>query len=201
MTLEPETRRRILIGAVGVVLLASAFAAGRFSGPAKVETREVFVERVDFKSLATEELTRDFKFTKVEERTVFKNVATTITVTDAGTTTTIVDNSVEHYGGLEDGQVTEQEARTEVVQVEREVIVEKTRTVTLQPDWRVAALAGAAWDIPLATPAPKLVVGGEIDRRILGGFSAGLWLNATIFVGPVSRLDALAGGGKVALDF
>lgn len=170
-----------------LLLLVLAFSAGRFSAPLQVQEREV--EKLVYRDLSTEDITRGYTFTRVEQRTVYRNVVTTITVTpDAGTVTTTADNTVEHYGGQLDGAVTEQEARVELVQAEREVLVEKI--ATLRPDWRVGAQVGASLQPPALVIAGPLVLGASVERRILGGVSAGLWANT-----------AGAGGASVSVEF
>ncbi len=170
--------------AIAVLVLASvgSFTAGRFSAPLEVKTLEI--EKIVYKSLTTEDITRGMSFTKSENRTVYRNVVTTVYVSpDAGTTTTIADNSIEHVGALEEGSVTETEARTEIVTAEREVLREKI--VTLRPDWRVSGLVGASIQPPFVPIAGPLVFGLSGERRIIGGVSAGLWINTFGAIGAV----------------
>lgn len=184
MTEEQTTKvkRALSYVLVALVALAVGLAAGRFAAPAVVETKEV--ERLVYRDLSVTDITRGFTFARTVERTVWRNVTTT--VTDAGTTT--VDLTTEHEGAAESGTVTEQLHRVEIVEVERAVIREKT--VTLQPDWRVGAQVGASWNAPLVPIAGPLVLGLSAERRIVGGLSAGVWVNT---VG--------AAGGSLSLAF
>jgi hypothetical protein len=50
-------------------------------------------------------------------------------------------------------------------------------TTTLRPDWRVALHVGASLRDPFLKFAGPLVLGAEVDRRIIGGLSVGLWIN------------------------
>lgn len=184
MTLEPETKRRIVVGLVGVALLVVAFSAGRFSAPARVELREVekLVEKIDYRSLATEDITRGFTFAKAETKTVYRNITTTIVVTpDAGTTTTIADNSVEHVGSTENATGTEQEKKTKTVYVDVEVVKEvvKEKIVTLQPTWGAGLDVGASLQEPFVPIAGPLVLGLRFEWRIVGGIWVGAWVSTS----------------------
>lgn len=178
LTTEQRTNLKRTLIAIAVLVLVSvgSFSAGRFSAPLEVKTLEV--EKVVYQSLMTEDVTRGMSFTKVEQRTVYKNVVTTVVETpDVGTITTVSDNSIEKFGASETGTATETESRTETIVVEREVIKEKT--VTLQPDWSVGVLVGTSFDVldkPFLPIAGPLIVGLEAERRIVGGFYLGVWL-------------------------
>ena len=177
----PDLKRKLWVGLWLVVAVAGGVLVGRFLAPAVVETRDV--ERLVYRDLAVEDITKGYTFARTVERTVWRNVTTT--VTDAGTTT--VDLTTEHEGEAESGTVTEQLHRVEIVEVERERVVEKT--VTLRPDWRVGALVGASWNAPLVPIAGPLVLGVQVDRRIVGGLSAGLWVNTVGAAGASVNLE------------
>lgn len=179
--MPPEQRthlQRAGIALAGVVLLVVGFSAGRFSGPSEV--REV--ERVVYRDLLTEDITRGYTFAKTVQKTVWRNVVTA--TTDAGTTTT--DLSIEHHGATTAATGTETGKRTEDHQGERET--EKT-TKTL-PDWRLGALVGGRFS---GGPA-GLVVGGIAERRIIGGISLGLWGMAEVETTKPAIAGASAGG-------
>lgn len=170
-----DTMRRVLIwSAVVVVVGVASFSVGRFTAPVKVETR------VEFKELSTEELTRGMNFTRVVTRTVKRDVTTTIT--DAGTV--IVDKTIEHEGDdVKKAETTDAKKTTAVAS-------SSTQTTTVKPDWRVAAQVGMSLVEPAAPISGKLVIGAQVERRIAGGLSAGLWANT---VG--------AGGAVVSFEF
>lgn len=175
--LTPEQRTNLkrtgIAIAVLVLVAVGAFSAGRFSAPLEVKTIEV--DRWKTLGLTTEDITRNMTFAKEVQKTVWKNVVTTIVVTpDAGTTTTIADNSIERIGSTENVTVIEQEARTSVVTEERERIVEKT--MTLQPDWSVGVIVGVSFNQPFLPISGPLIIGVEGERRIIGGFYLGGWL-------------------------
>lgn len=148
-------------GAVLVAVALVAFSAGRFTAPERVETR------VEFRELSVEELTRGMNFTRTVTRTIYRDVTTTIT--DAGTT--ITDRTVEREG--------DDTHRAETLAGSRstEAAGETVRTVTVRPDWRVGVLAGASLRDPALPLSGPLVLGVEVDRRIVGGVSAGVWAN------------------------
>lgn len=83
-----------------------------------------------------------------------------------------------------DGTVLEKrsERETERAELARDVEhradtrAETSKVTTSRPDWRVTVQLGATWKEPAVrlgdTP---LVVGGSIERRIIGPFSLGAW--------------------------
>lgn len=170
-----------------LLAVAGAFVGGRFSAPEDVQTVEV--DRWRTLDLKTEDITRGMTFAKQVEVTRWRNVKTTITTTpDAGTVTTITDNTIEREGSSEQAALTEQIKRVEFVEVEREKIVEKT--VTLRPRFRVSLLAGASIVPPWISISGPLVLGVGFDVRIIGGFSVGAWL-----------MTFGAAGGALHLEF
>lgn len=159
--------------AVALALVA-AFSAGRFTAPEQVR------ERIEFSSLQVEDITRGYKWGKAAARTVRRNVVTEIT--DAGTV--ITDRTIEHESAETSSESTEQIARTESTAETSE------KTTTLRPDWRIGAQVGASLRPPALVITGPLVLGVTVERRILGGVSAGLWANT---VG--------AGGASVSVEF
>lgn len=163
-----ETAKRALQTAAACVAVAAvAFAAGRFSAPLEVEERESV--RVVY---------RDRVVTvkgKTETRVVYRDRV----ITPDGTTR---EQELERTATREDLE------RTATREGERERVVEKV--VTVRPDWRVGVLAGASVRDPLVTLSGPLVLGVQVDRRIAGGVSAGVWVNT---VG--------AGGLSLSLEF
>jgi len=184
MTPEQRTnlKRSFTIVLAALVAFGVGLAAGRFLAPAQVETREV--ERWQTLDLKAEDITRGMTFAREVKVTRWRDVTTTIT--DAGTT--ITDRTIEHEGSAENGGVTERLQRVEVVEVERERIVEKT--VTVRPRFRASLLAGASLREPWLVLSGPLVFGAQFDVRLFGGLSLGLWLNTFG-----------AAGGALSLEF
>ena len=162
--------KQIIVSALVIVGAGIAsFSAGRFSAPEIIQNRDV--ERIVYRDLSVEDITRGYMFAKTVDRIVYRNVVTT--VTDAGTI--IVDRSVEHEGGNIASGVTETKHTAQNVETAAEKIVE--RTITLRPDWRIGVLAGGSLRPPLVPLAGPLVLGAQVDRRIVGGLSVGAWVN------------------------
>lgn len=170
------TARRWIAVAVAVLLVGvGAFSAGRFTAPLKTETR------IEWRELTVEDLTRGYTFARTVNRTVYRNVITTITP-DAGTV--IADTSIEREGTDEHGADQLTTKRT------TDTARERVTTVTLRPDWRVGLQVGASLVTPALPITGPLVLGASVERRIVGGVSAGLWANT---VG--------AGGASVSVEF
>lgn len=169
-----EGRSLWIAGAVVVALLAGAFSAGAFLKPAKVETR------IEFRDLTVEDLTRGFTFAKTVEVTRWRKVTTTPTPAGA----VIVDESGSHEGSTVAAAETVTDKRTD------EHSGSSVQTVTARPDWRVGVLVGASLVKPQLPITGPLVLGVQVERRIIGGVSLGAWVNT---VG--------AAGGVVSLEF
>lgn len=175
----PMTWQRWALVVLGAVLaLAGAFSAGRFTAPLKVETRDV--ERVVFKDRVVEKVVTVHDEAKVQDRIVYVDRV----VTKEGATHEVV---VTQWKTAEEkhtdtNAVTTAESTSEKV---REVV----KTVTLRPDWRVGVLAGASLVTPTLPIAGPLVVGAQVERRIVGGVSAGLWANSVGAAGVVVSLE------------
>jgi hypothetical protein len=161
MLREPPAWARWL--ALALLVLA-AFSAGRFSAPLQVEERTqvqlVYRDRVVEKRV---ELAA-----RVETRVVYRDRV----VTPDGTVT---EHELERSGAAT--TVAAAEVREVVREVEKRVGVEKR--IELRPDWRISVSAGASLQRPTLPLAGPLVVGLEVDRRIAGGVSAGLWLSTS----------------------
>lgn len=162
-------RQRIAIALGAVLALGLAFSAGRFTAPREVETR------VDWRDLSTAELTRGMNFTRTVTRTVYRDVVTV--VTDAGTT--ITDRTIEREGDDTAARETLAAKRTD------SSTGTSSRTVTAQPAWRVALQAGASMREPAIPLTGPLVLGVQVEHRIAGGVSAGVWANTVGAAGVV----------------
>lgn len=173
--MTPTTRQWVAGGVALVVLLALAFSAGRYTAPVKTDVREV--ERVVWKDRVVEKVVT--RKAKAEERIVYVDrvVSPTGEVREKRTTHTLADTREL----VDSGKTTESAGSTEK---------SASSTSTLRPDWRVGVLAGASMREPLLPLAGPLVLGASVERRILGGLSAGAWVNT---VG--------AAGASVSLEF
>lgn len=161
--------RQCLPIAAGVVLaLVGAFSAGRFSAPLRVETRDV--EHVVYRDKVVEKVVTVATEAKTETKVVYVDRITT----KEGE---VREHIVERRVAKDDTAVKVDDSRVEVREVEK--VVEHVTTVTLRPDWRVAVSAGASLRAPLLPIAGPLVLGAEVDRRLVGGLSAGLWVSSS----------------------
>lgn len=154
-----------------IVLLGLSFSAGRYTAPEKV--REV--EKLVWKDRAEEKGTS--KKTKAVNRVVY------------------VDRVVSPSGEVREKRMTKTLTDAhEVAEVARTTestgVLEKSTTTTLRPDWRVGVLVGASLKEPLVPIAGPLVLGASVERRIVGGVSAGAWVNT-----------AGAAGASVSVEF
>ncbi len=186
-----QSRQRWAIGA-GVVLLAlvASFSAGRFSAPLKVETRDV--ERVVFKDKmvtvekVVERVVTVEKEAKVETRIVWRDRV----ITKEGTVT---EHIVEKTGRADETEKTTAADKTADKHVEQVQALESThetvKTVTLRPSWRVSLGVGASLKAPLLPIAGPLVLTTGAEYRIVGGVSAGLWLNTVGAAGALVSLE------------
>ncbi len=163
---------------LAVVLVGvGAFSAGRFSAPHEVETRDV--EHVVFKDRVVEKLVTVEVKAKAETKIVYRDRI----VTKEGE---IRERIVERTDTKEDRKtdtVADRDAKTEGTKDR-----ESRQTVTLQHKWRASLLAGASLAQPLVPLAGPLVLGAEVDYRIVGGVSAGVWINT---VGAAGLLVAV----------
>lgn len=154
---------------------AASFSAGRFVAPAKVELREV--EKVVWKDRIVEKVVT--KKAKAVDRIVYVDrvVMPDGEIREKTSTRTITD--ARELVNAE--KASESEGKTET---------KKEAVTTARPDWRVGVLVGASIREPLLPLAGPLVIGASVERRIVGGVSAGAWLNT---VG--------AAGASVSVEF
>jgi hypothetical protein len=185
-------------------LAATALWAGIGIGPEKLKVEEkvkvVEVEKqvVVVKEVLKVEIVR-VKDTQIVDR--WRREKTETQMPDG----TLTKREVEERNI--DTVVKEKETKAEVkvvevvkeVVVEREKVVEK-RTEPVLPNWHAGALVGAAprFDQPLATP---VMVGLEVERRVAGPVWLGGWaIGGSPVVGGFA-LTNVAVGLKVGMEF
>lgn len=151
-------RTRLIV--VGCVLLAlvGAFSAGRFSAPLKVE------EKLIHDKGETIYVKGETVYVKAEAKIVWRD---RVILKDG----TVTEHEIEKTDTKEDAKISTSASATLTDHVET------VKTVTLRPNWRVSALVGASWRAPLLPIAGPLVLGVAAEYRIVGGLSAGLWVN------------------------
>lgn len=148
-------KRALGLLSFGLVVAALAFSAGRFSAPEQVEVREV--ERVVYRD----------KVVTVKAKAETKIVYRDRVSSPDGT----VREKTEERTATNEGSSSASD-RTGERQAERQ------NTTTLRPDWRLGVKAGASLVTPALPITGPLVVGVEVERRIVGGVSAGVWANS-----------------------
>ncbi len=173
------TRARLLIGGSWLLTVVAAFVGGRFSAPEQVRYEE-------HETVASHTAT---VYTKVQRVEVVKHetrfVVRDRVVTPDGT----VREREEERTTTDERAIansSENATKTEVVFRDRDVV----RTTTLRPDWRVGVLVGGSLKEPWLPIAGPLVLGLQVDRRIIGGLSVGIWANTYG-----------AAGGAVSFEF
>lgn len=150
-------KRYALIGAVAAALLLASFAVGRYSAP-KPSIKTVTVERVVTKEVKGEDKTLHETKTVVvyRDRIIHKDG----TVEDKSETKTTVGLDTKDHTTDAVDTSTSKQATLEIK--------------TSRADWHVGLLVGT----PVLTPS--LLLGVQVERRILGPFYAGVWaLNPT----------------------
>jgi hypothetical protein len=169
------SKREVAVGGgIVLVLVALSFFAGRFDAPEKVVEveKEVEVVRVEYKDKIVEKVVTVETAAKTENRIVYVDRVVTKEgeVRERIVTKTV---EVEKKTASTDASTDKTSEGTATKVVER--LVEKR--VEVRPDWRVGALIGAQYPPPLVPIYGPLVVGAFGERRIVGGFSVGVWLN------------------------
>lgn len=169
--MTPSARQWVAGGIALVLLLVLSFSAGRYTAPEKVRVETVFAKN----EKAAEKVAE--KKAKVVDRIVFVDrvVSSTGEVREKRTTRTLTD-----------ARETIDTAKTS----ESAVKSASSSSTTLRPDWRVGVLVGASLREPLLPIAGPLVLGASVERRIVGGLSAGAWLTT-----------AGAAGASLSMEF
>lgn len=178
MNVSPEVKRRLTEVTVVLVLVALAFSAGRYSAPAEIEQRVEY--RTEWKT-KTVEVVKWKTARTVDTRTTTTPVVLTVdggTVVAAATVTEVRERE-NSSGGSSVAAATDTSSAGKT----------ESRTTAL-PDWRIGVQVGASLPAPALPITGPLVIGAQVERRILGGVSAGVWGNT---VG--------AGGVAVSVEF
>lgn len=152
----------VAVLAVGI----AAFSAGRFSAPEVVQT--VVEEKVVYRDRVVE--VRG----KTETRIVYRD---RVVKPDGEIREKTEERTATREDLERDASRTGASERTD------------TRTTTTRPDWRVGVLAGVSLREPAVPIAGPLVLGVQVERRIIGGVSAGAWVNTVGAAGAVVSVE------------
>lgn len=212
--MNQEVKKYVMWGGSLLGALVVAFSVGRYTAkPEQVvtttyikgEEREkvVVVEKIDETKLRelvvqVASLTTQLKDVKKsihrEERTVThpSGIVETTKVEDINVSKVVKEQAIQYVDRVE--KVVETKYVDRVVEVEKEKIVTKEQRVEVgHPQWRVSPLIGVnVRDLRVVQglSTGPLVYGAEVERRILGPFSAGAWL-----------LSSGQGGIKASIEF
>jgi hypothetical protein len=186
-------KKTLIVSVVSVVLLVGAFLAGRYTTPVKVQ--EKVVEKVVVQEkIVTVEV--DKKNTDEDQKKDTHTVVVVVKKKDGSTITT----------ETKDTHADDQKHEVEIKYVDRVVnrVVEKEVTVTktidrILPQWSVTAKVGTTFNQLKPSLAPPyfqpLLVGVDVDRRILGPIWFGMWGLTDL------KLNAISAGVAVKLEF
>ena len=170
---KAKLKRFGVIALAVVVSSAAGFSAGRFSAPLKVETKEV--ERVVYQDRVVEKVIT--KKVKAEDRVVYIDR----TITDAGVRELITETTKT----LE-GERTKDESTRDLM---HESDKQREVKTVLRPDWRASVLVGASMREPALVITGPLVIGVQVERRIVGGVSLGVWANTVGAAGASGSIE------------
>lgn len=183
-----------------LLTLLLGIGVGFFAKPAKVTEKEkiVYQDREVTKTVEVEKKV-DTKNTDLDQKKATHTVEVAVTKPDGSkTVTTTTDENLNT-------QVKEVEIqyvdRVKEVEVTKEVIktVEVEKTTENQANWHAAFLIGTSTQNFSITPtAPwvnPLILGLDVDRRVLGPVSLGLWVQTT------SKFNSIAGGLSVGASW
>lgn len=166
---------------VGILAaLGVAFAFGRFGTAEHIRTETV--EKIVFKDRVVEKAVEKIVYV---DRTKTKTSKTSATVRlPDGTITETVKETTDTATAIDlDAHKTIYVDRVVEVATDRKDTAERD---TPMPDWRVSILSGV--NIPAINTATgpalnQLVIGGSVERRIVGPLHAGVWGVSTGAVG------------------
>ena len=139
---------------------------------ARLKTTTKTVDRIVYQDRIVEKVVHDVVTvaTKAETKIVYRDVVVT---PDGMVTDRSIEKTQDETKADTKSLMTAE--RVEIREVEKLVTVEKV--VTLRPDWRVSAGVGASLAAPSVPLYGPLVIQAEVDRRIVGGVSIGLWVS------------------------
>lgn len=196
--MSPRKKFAIVLGALALLLLT--FAAGRYSRPARVETKEQIVyqdkivEKIVNHDVVRTEVIHDQVVAKnVETKIVWEKapdggIKTTETITDLTKTSTETNTNRTH----------ENVTQTDLTQVVRIDSTKNTITTYSVPSWSIALMPGldvrglvsdGLGALSGSTLAKRGILAASVDRRIVGTLFAGVWGNTAGAGGLTVRLE------------
>lgn len=182
-----QHRNKILTGAAFLAMLVLAYATGRYLQPANVVEKEKVVTRVEIQEKIVEKVVEKKVYVEVEAKVVHKETTTVKGKDGTETTKTVEDTKSDTHKNGEDTKTADK-----VVErvVEKVVIKEVEKIVTAaKPNWRLGPMVGVDLRTALGGPPqliPQLgpmVIGVQVERRVLGPISLGVYGQTSGVVG------------------
>lgn len=185
------------LGVLAVLLLVGAFAAGRYTLPAKVITK-------------TETVVQEKIVTQIQTQYVEKKVYVTAQKKDVQTVTDTVkkpDGTVETKVTVVDKTQTTATDTDQASSTSTDKTAENIKTDTVsskvvvnQAQWHLR-LDGGLGARFVGQTTPVLVLGAGVERRILGPLFLGIWAHTTLnLVAPSTPPYEVTGGLSIGFE-
>lgn len=188
-----------------VVIMAGVFFAGRYTAPPKIQEveRTVYVDRVVVKEVE-KIVEKKVEVEKIVYRNIYKNETTKekSTTTKPDGTVEVVERETANRDTINEGSVESSKENVKVVEVEKvvEKLVYKDREVVkyASPEWDIDLRVGTSTKnfavSPVAPYVQPIILGVDVERKILGPVNAGLWIQTTHF-------QTVEGGASISVQF
>jgi hypothetical protein len=199
------SKKYLIFAVFQVVLLVGVFFTGRSSAPPQIQEveRTVYVDRV-----VTKEVEKVVEKKVEVEKIVYRNIYKDETVKEKETTTkpdgtvTVTERETVNKDTINEGSVENSREIVKVVEVEKlvEKLVYKEKEVVKYTDheWDIDVRIGTNFTGLSVTPtAPyvnPIILGLDVERKIIGPFNAGLWVQT-------SHFKTVEGGVSVSVQF
>lgn len=174
-----DKRKWLIVACVLVVSHLLAFAGGRFLVPPKIVIQEQLkIVEVEHQVVAIQEKVRVEKiYMESENQRIHREEHTVAHPNGMVETRKSEDINVEKVIKENGIQYVDRDI---IKEVEKKVEVEKLveKRIESHPDWKLSPLVGLDISRVMSNPtAPQsaIVLGGQVERRVLGPVSAGVW--------------------------
>jgi hypothetical protein len=182
MSFITENKSTIIKVVIVIALLVGAFAAGRYTLPAKVVEVEKVVEVVKEVVKTEIQVVEKKVYIKGEARDVVREVV--IVKAPDGTETTKITETDKTK--TVEASTQESSSQATVVKTEDKAVAVERVTVTENPkDWHLSLSVGAGARF-IGEMTPEIAFGLTVERRIVGPFFMGLNLAAEAVIAPMA---------------
>jgi len=190
----------LIVLLIDAVLLALAFASGRYTVPERV-VEKIVTQDVEKVVVKTEiQVVEKLVYVKAENRDV-RRETTTVVRPDGGTETRVVETDRTR---IDEASTQETDKReVQVVEKEKLVYVDKLTIIEKTPaQWHLGLRVGAGASItPGALPVPLMNLGLQAERRILGPVWMGIFADTQLnLLSPGTPPYGVVGGISVGLE-